>query len=576
MKFQRILLASLLAPFLSGAAARAQAVLYTHDGVHGAAQYGSCVALLPDMNADGVADYAVGAPFEDFYNNGSRRGVVRLYSGRTDAVLRVLVGPGLQSEFGHSIAALPDISGDGRPDLLIGAPAHSGTHSKQGAAFLFNSSTGVQLGAYYGESGNEFLGHAVANLGDIDGDGRDDWSVSAPFADVNGHVNCGRVRIYNGHNGALIQDWSPAIGGALAGWTTVGLGDVNGDGKHDFAAGMPGYTDTFYNRTSCGAVQVVRGQGATLWGVGGWENFEQLGWSLAALGDVTGDGIADFAVGTPHYDDGGSSRGRVRAINGYNGVEVFELVGSGDGYKLGASLAPVGDWNGDGVRDLAVGAPGVPLVSLGARGQVRLHSGVDGAFLTSFWGWESDSDWGRAIAGGRDLNGDGKNEILVGAPAEDSNGSNAGTVRMFLGGVASPLRYGAAKTNSAGCLPRIDFRGAPSRTLGDNFHITASEIVANKAGMLFWGFTQVATPFGGGTLLVGQPLVRTTLQSSGGTGAAGACDGSFDFHFSQALMQQYALPAGQRLYAQYWHRDPGFALPNNLGLTNALRFDIAH
>lgn len=60
-----------------------------------------------------------------------------------------------------------------------------------------------------------------------------------------------------------------------------------------------------------------------------------------------------------------------------------------------------------------------------------------------------------------------------------------------------------------------------------------------------------------------------------GAQALGARDGTFDFHFSQMLMQQYALPAGERLYAQYWHRDPGFAFPNNVGLSNALRFDIA-
>lgn len=568
MKTRNILLASLL---LSGLA-QAQAYLYTHDGAHGAAQAGACVALLPDLNADGVEDYAVGAPFEDYLQNGTRRGVVRVHSGKTGNVLRVLVGPGNQSEFGASIAATPDITGDGRPDLVIGAPSHTQTLAKQGAAFLFNSNTGAQLGAYYGQSQNEFLGHEVANLGDINGDGRDDWAIAAPFAEVNGVDNAGRVRIYNGFNGALLQDWSPNSPGALAGWSLAPLGDVSGDGKADFAVGAPGYVHPWSSLLSVGGVYFVRGLGDHFGGAMGSESFEQLGWTLAALGDVDGNGRTDVAIGTPHYDGGGAARGRVRVLDSWSGAQLFELVGSSDQQRVGAALAGCGDWNSDGVPDLAVAVTGLNLVGFGVRGAVRIHSGVDGALLATHWGWENDSDFGRGLAAGADLNNDGRSELLIGAPAEDANGSNAGRVRLMLGGVATPQRYGAAKTNSAGCLPRIGFSGSASRTLGDNFHITASDVVAQKAGMLFWGFTNATTPFGGGMLLVGQPIVRTQQQNSGG---AAACEGSFDFHFSQSLMQQYNLPAGERLYAQFWHRDPGFAFPNNIGLTNALRFDIA-
>ncbi len=573
MKTSNLLIASLL---ISGVA-NAQAYLYTHDGAHGAAQAGACVAFLPDLNADGVEEYAVGSPFEDYYQNGTRRGVVRVHSGKTGNVLRVLVGPGNQSEFGASIAATPDITGDGRPDLLIGAPSHTQTLSKQGAAFLFNSNTGSQLGAYYGQSQNEFLGHAVANLRDVNGDGRDDWAIAAPFADVNGVDNSGIVRIYNGFNGALLQSWSSNSGGTLAGWSLAALGDVTGDGRADFVAGAPGANHNWSGNLSVGGAYFVRGLGNQVLGdvfatAVGVESFEQLGLSLAALGDLNGDGRSEVAIGTPWFDNGGSSRGKVRVLNGANAAQLFELVGGADQQRVGGALAGCGDWNGDGVRDVAVAVTGLNLVGFGARGAVRIHSGVDGAPLATHWGWENDSDFGRGLAAGADLNNDGRSELLIGAPAEDANGSNAGRVRLMLGGVATPQRYGAGKTNSAGCLPRIDFTGAASRTLGDNFHITASNVLAQKAGMMFWGFTNASTPFGGGTLLVGQPIVRTQQQNSGG---AGGCEGTFDFHFSQALMQQYNLPAGERLYAQYWHRDPGFAFPNNIGLTNALRFDVA-
>ncbi len=187
-------------------------------------------------------------------------------------------------------------------------------------------------------------------------------------------------------------------------------------------------------------------------------------------------------------------------------------------------------------------------------------------------GSEAYEQLGWSLAELGDVTGDGRSDVAIGTPWYDNGGSSRGRVRLLLGAVAAPSRYGVGKTNSAGCVPRIDFVGAASRTLGDNFHITASNVVAQKAGMLFWGFASASTPFGGGALLVGQPIVRTDQQNSGGVGA---CDGSFDFHFSQLLMQNYNLPTGQRLYAQYWRRDPRFTFPNNLGLTNALRFDVA-
>jgi hypothetical protein len=132
--------------------------------------------------------------------------------------------------------------------------------------------------------------------------------------------------------------------------------------------------------------------------------------------------------------------------------------------------------------------------------------------------------------------------------------------------------YCTAKVNSLGCTPSIGWSGTPSLSAPqDDFHIRATNVLNNKPGILVWGLVAFAVPFQGGTLCVKPPMQRTGVQYSGGNPPPSDCSGSYDFHLSQAYMQQFFFQAGAIIYAQYWSRDPGFAAPNNVGLTNALR-----
>jgi hypothetical protein len=92
--------------------------------------------------------------------------------------------------------------------------------------------------------------------------------------------------------------------------------------------------------------------------------------------------------------------------------------------------------------------------------------------------------------------------------------------------------------------------------------------------MMLWSLAPGDSPFAGGTLCVQQPIVRTTPQYSGGSIDGDDCTGAYSFHFSQNYMVQQLLAANTTVYAQYWSRDPGFAQPNNIGLTNATAFAI--
>jgi len=143
--------------------------------------------------------------------------------------------------------------------------------------------------------------------------------------------------------------------------------------------------------------------------------------------------------------------------------------------------------------------------------------------------------------------------------------------RTCTGAISS---YCVAKTNSLGCVPSIGSLGMPSRSGPDDFFVTASNVRNNKLGIMLWSRTPGNTPFFGGTLCLGQPFKRTPGQSSGGSPSGHDCTGTYSFHFTQAYMQQQNLAADATVHAQYWSRDPGFPVPNNVGLTNGLRFTI--
>jgi hypothetical protein len=138
----------------------------------------------------------------------------------------------------------------------------------------------------------------------------------------------------------------------------------------------------------------------------------------------------------------------------------------------------------------------------------------------------------------------------------------------------NPASYCIAKTNSLGCTPTIGSTGVPSMSGANNFFVTASSVRNNKTGILLWGGSSASTPFFGGTLCIAAPIVRTPTQASGGTQGPDDCSGGYSFHFTQAYLASQFLSAGSTVYAQYWSRDPGFSPPNNIGLTDALRFTV--
>ncbi|MBI5435268.1 MAG: PD40 domain-containing protein [Planctomycetes bacterium] len=143
--------------------------------------------------------------------------------------------------------------------------------------------------------------------------------------------------------------------------------------------------------------------------------------------------------------------------------------------------------------------------------------------------------------------------------------------------VATPIAiYCTTKQNSAGCTPKIGATGAPRVSGPDAFFVWAYDVLPQKSGLLFWGLQPHGAPFLGGTLCVKPPLVRSPVMSTHPLVGLWSCDAAYSYQFRQSEMASHGLSAGDTLHAQFWGRDPGFAPPDNVSLSDAIRFTLVH
>ncbi len=195
------------------------------------------------MNGDGIDDFVVGAPYDDTAS-ASETGSVALFSGATRALLCRATDPeGLSNDYlGWSVAGVGDLDHDGRPDFAAGALYDDvGSVYNSGSVLVFSGANCARLLKLTdtGGANNDNLGSAVAGIGDVNGDGTPDVAAGAYRDDTTGGTDAGSVVLFSGSNGALIRKLSDPLGAAsdqLGGAVTL-AGDLNHDGTPDIAAG---------------------------------------------------------------------------------------------------------------------------------------------------------------------------------------------------------------------------------------------------------------------------------------------------------------------------------------------------
>ncbi|MFM9995669.1 MAG: FG-GAP-like repeat-containing protein [Phycisphaerales bacterium] len=334
-------------------------------------QFGASVAGIADVNGDGCGDVIVGAPDEDPGNAPEDAGRAYIISGRTGAVLSILAAPSqeFEGEFGDAVAGVPDVNGDGRPDVAVGARSMDpGTATENsGRVYLYSGATGAYLRALYTPTAtlNGNFGDSLAGVADLNGDGRGDVIVGAPSESWQ-VANSGLVHLYSGATGVRIRSIpSPRreIGGRF-GESVAAVPDVNQDGRADIVVGAP-HEDPGSSPQDAGRAYVFSGvTGALLWILypPAADSADDFGDAVAGLPDLNGDGRGDIAVGAHDADPGTapSNSGRVHVYSGATGKRLFTLVSphQADDGRFGSAVAAVPDTNGNGFGDIAVGAEG--------------------------------------------------------------------------------------------------------------------------------------------------------------------------------------------------------------------------
>jgi hypothetical protein len=282
---------------------------------------------------------------------------------------------------------------------------------------------------------------ALATLGfrfgeplDVDGDGQADIAAGARLKLQHKTLQNGNAAVWSGADGALIRAWDGEWPDGLFGQSVTPVPDLSGDGLADLIITAP--HGTFEGHMSGVVVARSPKTGAELWRYGKSDN-ENLGWDLTLAGDQNGDGHTDVFVGAPALESG-----RVYLLSGKDGTALRTYEPRANAGSFGWYVARLDDLDDDGHPDLAVGAPFATDENGAKVGGAWLLSAAKGTELRHWTGTDPRGGFGGIVAAVGDLDGDGKGEVVVAAPAtEDQARATPGELHIYSGATGRELRH---------------------------------------------------------------------------------------------------------------------------------------
>lgn len=390
-------------------------------------------------------------------------------------IIREWRGEAAGDQFGWIARNIGDVDGDGITDIVTSAPTHGG-HA--GRIYVYSVATGRLLWTADGQAGDE-LGSGVEGIGDANGDGIPDVAASGPSAS-------GVAYIYSGRDGRILQSLKSNRRDELFGNHISGIGDIDGDGYADLIIGAPDKGDGSANPGHAYIFSGKNGRllftlsgehpgdafGSAVTGYsGGKEHYLVIGAPLAGPdrhgrvyvydnpattpkfvvdADTTGFALGAMFVSVLHNTDGtgthdifvsdwsnaakGPATGRIYIHSGSSGQHLLTLTGETAGEGFGTSRSTAGDVDGDGREDLIVGAWQYGQVALSA-GRAYLYSGKDGRLIKTFTCRTPGDTFGFDAVGLGDVDGDGTADLLITSGWSGVNGHHSGRVFIISSGV---------------------------------------------------------------------------------------------------------------------------------------------
>jgi hypothetical protein len=470
--------------------------------------FGISVSNAGDVNGDGFDDVIVGAFGAD--PNGLSSGSSYVVFGKASGFSANfdlstlngnngfrLDGVAAHDFSGRSVSNAGDVNGDGFDDLIVGAYGANPNGDSSGSSYVvFGKASGfsatMDLSSLDGSDGfrldgmtaGDSSGWPVSNAGDVNGDGFDDVIIGAHYAGPNGHSSGSSYVVFGKASGfSATMDLSSLDGSNgfrldgreendFSGLSVSTASDVNGDGFDDVIVGAIGAHYAGPNGNWSGSSYVVFGKASgfsatmELSGLDGSNGFrldgvaayDFSGWSVSNAGDVNGDGFDDLIIGATDADSNENNSGSSYVVFGkasgfsatmelssLDGSNGFRLDGIAENNYSGYSVSTAGDVNGDGFDDVIVGASraspngnesGSSYVVFGKASGFSATmelSSLDGSNGFRLDGVSAGDLTGRSVSNAGDVNGDGFDDLIVGAPRADLNGEESGSSYIIFG-----------------------------------------------------------------------------------------------------------------------------------------------